>query len=326
MANKPDYYKTLGVSKNATADEIKKAFRKLARENHPDAGGNEEKFKEINEAYEVLSDDKKRKLYDQYGTVDGSQIPYTWGGPGGAGGATVDFGDFGGWQDILNQVLRGEGVMGTNWNFNSGGGSGGSGFGGFGGMGDFGFAGQNGRSPRPRKGADTTAELEVSFDEAFRGTTKRISLRIPGRSEPLVLDVKVPAGANDGDRQRFRGQGTPSENGGAAGDLIITMRIAKDPVFSRKGADVYETISVSFAEAALGASIVVPTPEGMKVRVKVPAGTQPGTVLSVKGKGAPRVKRAGNGDLKIKLEIPVPTNLNDAQRKALEDFIAASDK
>lgn len=322
MANKPDYYKTLGVSKNATADEIKKAFRKLARENHPDAGGDEEKFKEINEAYEVLSDDKKRKLYDQYGTANSNQIPYTWGGPGG-GGTTVNFSDFGSWQDILEQVLRGEGVMGTNWDFRSGG-SGSGGFGGFGGLNGFSFAGPNARKPRSQKGADTTAELEVTFDEAFRGTTKRLSLRVPGRTDALKLDVKVPAGANDGDRQRFRGQGAPGVNGGEAGDLVITMRIAPDPVFSRKGADVLETTQVSFADAALGASIVVPAPDGTKVRVKVPAGTQPGAVLSVKGKGAPRVKGTGNGDLKIKLDIVVPTQLNEAQRKALEAFQEAS--
>ena len=326
MANKPDYYKTLGVSKNATADEIKKAFRKLARENHPDAGGDEEKFKEINEAYEVLSDDKKRKLYDQYGTANENQIPFSWGGAGGAGGTTVNFSDFGSWQDILDQVLRGEGVMGTNWDFRSGGsGAGaGGGFGGFNGMGDFGFGGANGRSSRPKKGADTKAELEVSFEEAFRGTTKLLSLRIPGRDDALKLEVKVPAGANDGDRQRFRGQGVPGKNGGAAGDLVITMRIAPDPTFTRKGADVLETAQVSFAEAALGTSIVVPAPDGTKVRVKIPAGTQAGTVLSVKGKGAPRVKGSGSGDLKIMLDVPVPTQLNAAQRKALEDYIAAS--
>ena len=325
MANKPDYYKTLGVSKNATADEIKKAFRKLARENHPDAGGDEEKFKEINEAYEVLSDDKKRKLYDQYGTANQNQIPYSWGGAGGAGGTTVNFSDFGSWQDILDQVLRGEGVMGTNWDFKSGGATGSSGFGGFGGLNDFSFAGPNARNPRPQKGADKTAELEISFDEAFRGTTKRISLKVPERNETLKLDVKVPAGANDGDRQRFRGQGAAGVNGGPAGDLVITMRIAPHPVFSRKGADVLETVDVSFADAALGTSIVVPTPDGAKVRVKIPAGTQPGAVLSVKGKGAPRVKGTGNGDLKISLKMTVPTRLNDRQRKALEEYVAASE-
>lgn len=320
MASKPDYYKTLGVSKGATADEIKKAFRKLARENHPDAGGDEEKFKEINEAYEVLSDEKKRELYDQYGTANSNEIPFSWGGPGG-GHTTVNFSDFGGWQDILEQVLRGEGVMGTDWDFgqgHSGGSARPSGFGGFGGLNDFSFSGPNGRSqPKP---SETTTELEVTFDEAFRGTTKRIALRIPGRDEALKLDVKVPAGANDGDRQRFRGQGS---NGG---DLVITMRIAPDATFTRKGADVHETARVDFASAALGTSIVAPAPDGSKVKVKVPAGTQPGSVLSVKGKGAPRVKGSGSGDLKIKLDIPVPKpeDLNDAQRKALEDYMKAS--
>ncbi|MBQ9042462.1 MAG: DnaJ domain-containing protein [Eggerthellaceae bacterium] len=300
MANKPDYYKTLGVSKTATADEIKKAYRKAARENHPDAGGDEEKFKDINEAYEVLSDDKKRQLYDQYGTADQNQVPFNWGGFGGGGGTTVNFSDFGSWQDILDQVLRGEGVMGNGFNFD--------------------FDG----TPQPRKGKDTTADLQLTFDEAFQGTTKRVTLRIPGRDDSITLDVKVPAGANDGDRQRFRGQGVPGTNGGAAGDLIITMRVSPNGQFSRKGADVLTTAQVNMADAALGTSIVVPAPDGTKVRVKVPAGTQPGAVLSVKGKGAPRVKGGGNGNLKITLDIPVPTNLNDAQRKALEDFQAAS--
>ena len=315
MANKPDYYKTLGVSKNATADEIKKAFRKLARENHPDAGGDEEKFKEINEAYEVLSDEKKRKLYDQYGTASQSQIPYSWG----QGGTTVNFSDFGSWQDILNQVLRGEGVMGTDWGFGGSGSSkgGSSGFGGFGGLNDFSFSGPNGRS-RTAKQPETTANLDLTFDEAFKGTSKRVSLRIPGREDALTLDVTVPPGANDGDRQRFRGKG----QGG--GDLVITMRVAAHPTFTRKGADVHETAEISFAEAALGTSVVVPAPDGSHVRVKVPAGTQPGTVLSVKGKGAPRVKGSGSGDLKITLQVKVPTHLNEAQRKALEAFVQAS--
>lgn len=311
MANKPDYYKTLGVSKNATADEIKKAYRKLARENHPDAGGDEEKFKDVNEAYEVLSDDKKRKLYDQFGTANQNQVPYGWGGAGSAGGFNVSFEDlFGGagsWGDILERLRKGEGAFGTDWDLN-----------------DFSFSGPNGRSPRPQKGQEIKTELQLTFDEAFNGTTKRISLRVPGRSDALTLDVKVPAGANDGDRQRFRGQGAPGANGGQAGDLIIVMRIAPHPQFSRRGADVLQTVQVSMADAALGASIVVPTPDGAKVRVKVPAGTQPGTILSVKGKGAPRVKGQGNGDMKITLDVPVPTNLNDAQRKALEAFREAS--
>ncbi len=318
MANKPDYYKTLGVSKTATADEIKKAFRKLARKNHPDAGGDEEKFKELNEAYEVLSDEKKRQLYDQYGTANEHEIPYNWGG-GSGGGTTVNFDDYGSWQDILNQVLRGEGVMGSDWDF--GGGS--SGFSGFGDMGGFGGYG-GGYSTRPAKGQDVSVELQITFDEALNGTTKRATLRIPGREESETIDVKVPAGAIDGGRLRFKGKGSPGANGGEAGDLLIITRIAPHEQFSRKGADVLTEVEVDMATAALGGQVVVLTPDGKKVRVRVPAGTQPGSVLSVKGKGAPKVKGSGQGDLKITLKIPVPTNLNEGQRKALEEFIEAS--
>ena len=313
MANKPDYYKTLGVSKNATADEIKKAYRKMARENHPDAGGDEEKFKDINEAYEVLSDEKKRELYDRYGTADQNRVPYGWSG-GMGGGQTVTFEDlFGGagsWSDILERLRNGEGAFGTNWDFGDLGG-------GF--SGGFGNQGQ-----RAAKGQDTNVEMTVTFDEAFKGTTKRVTVRVPGRNDKTTLDVKVPAGAVDGGRVRFKGQGVPGRNGGAAGDLLVTTRIAPHPLFSRKGADVLTDVNVSFAEAALGTSVVVPAPDGSKVRVKVPAGTQAGTVLFVKGKGAPRVKGTGNGDLKITINIPVPKNLNEGQRKALEDYVAAS--
>ena len=312
MASKPDYYKTLGVSKNATAEEIKKAYRQKARENHPDAGGDEEKFKDINEAYEVLSDEKKRELYDRYGTADQNHVPYGWGNAG-AGGTTVTFedlfGDAGSWSEILERLRNGEGAFGTNWDFSD---IGSGGFGGF------------GQTPRPQKGQDTTVEMTVTFDEAFNGTMKRVTVRVPGRPEKTTLDVKVPAGAVDGGRVRFRGQGVPGRNGGEAGDLLITTRIAEHPLFSRKGADVLTTAEVSFAEAALGTSVVVPAPDGSKVRVKVPAGTQPGTVLFVKGKGAPRVNGTGTGDLKITIEVPVPTSLNSGQRKALEDYIAAS--
>ena len=169
MAATPDYYKTLGVSRSATDEEIKKAYRKLARTNHPDAGGDEEKFKEINEAYEVLSDKKKRKLYDQYGTADEQRIPYGWGG--GAGGAgTSGFGGFGSWADILDSIRRGEGVAGAG-GFNVDDIFGGGGFGGSG------FGGQY--QPQPQKGRDMNVTLNVSFDEAFNGCTKKVSVRNP---------------------------------------------------------------------------------------------------------------------------------------------------
>ena len=309
MAATPDYYKTLGVPRTATADEIKKAYRKLARKHHPDAGGDEGKFKEINEAYEVLSDDKKRKLYDQYGTANENQIPQGWGGGsvnvgdifgGGAGG-------FGSWADILESIRRGEGAFGTEWDF------GGSGFGGA-------------RQPRPRKGQDMNVTLNVTFDEAFKGAEKRVTVRVPGRSESETLTVKIPAGAVDGGRLRFKGKGGPGDNGGAAGDLLITTKVEEHPHYRRKGADVLMDVPVSVAEAALGASVVVPAPDGTKVRVKVPAGTQDGTVLTVRGKGAPKVKGEGSGDLRITVKVVVPKQMNDGQRKAMEDYLAATDK
>ena len=273
MAATPDYYKTLGVARNATADEIKKAFRKLARKHHPDTGGDEAKFKELNEAYEVLSDDKKRKLYDQYGTANENQIPHGWGG----GNVNVE--------DIF------------------GGGA---------------------RQPRPRKGQDMNVTLNVSFDEAFKGAEKLVTVRVPGRADKETLTVKIPAGAVDGGRLRFKGKGGPGENGGAAGDLLITTKIDEHPYYTRKGADVEVDVPVTVAEAALGASIVVPAPDGTKVRVRVPAGTQDETVLNIKGKGAPRVKGEGTGDLKVRIDVQVPKAMNEGQKKAMEDFLAAT--
>ena len=196
----PDYYKTLGVSRTATQDEIKKAFRKLARTHHPDAGGDEAKFKEINEAYEVLSDEKKRELYDQYGTANESQIP--WGGAGGAGGQGFSYEDiFGGgaggqtytystgaggsgfsWADILESIRGGDGAFGSDWDF---------------------------RVNQAQKGQDMNVTLDVTFDEAFNGTTKRVSLKIPGREGTETLDVKVPEGAREGGRLRYKGRGGP---------------------------------------------------------------------------------------------------------------------
>lgn len=318
-ATAPDYYKTLGVPRTASQDEIKKAFRKLARTHHPDAGGDETKFKEINEAYEVLSDEKKKALYDQYGTANENQIP--WGGQGGAGGFSYEdiFGGAGGgntytyttggggggfggidWSDILDSIRHGEGAFGTDWDF------GGS---------------------RARKGQDMSVQLDVTFDEAFNGITKRVTVRIPGKSESDTIEVKVPAGAREGGRLRYKGRGGLGENGGEAGDLLITTHITEHPYFTRDKADVLVDLPINVAEAALGASIVVPTPDGKKVRVKVPAGTQDGKVLTVKGKGAKDIKSKDKdafGDLKIKVRVETPVDMNDEQRKAMEDFLAAT--
>lgn len=298
----PDYYKTLGVPRSANPDEIKKAYRKLAREHHPDTGGDETKFKEINEAYEVLSDEKKRDLYDQYGTANENQIPQGWGG---AQGVDFDGSGFGSWADILESMRRGEGAFGTEWDF--------GGFGGFG-----------GGQPRPTKGQDLSVTLNVTFDEAFKGAEKKITLRVPGQSEKESMTINIPAGAVDGGRLRFKGKGAAGANGGAAGDLLIVTSIDKHPYYSRDGANVIVDLPVSVAEASLGASIVVPAPDGTKVRLKVPAGTQDGTVLTIKGKGAPKVKTTGDGDLKVKVNIVIPEEMNAEQEKAMEDYLAAT--
>ncbi len=308
MASTPDYYKTLGVPRTASADDIKKAFRKLARTHHPDAGGDEAKFKEINEAYEVLGDEKKRALYDQYGTANENQIPRGWSGGQGFsvddifGGSQGGQGFSGSWSDILESIRRGEGAFGSNWDF-----------GGFGG------------SPRPHRGQDMNVTLKVSFDEAFRGVEKRVTVRIPGKPASDTVTVKVPAGAVDGGRLRFKGKGGLSQDGGEPGDLLVTTKIEPHPYYRRDKADVIVDVPVTVAEAALGAAIVVPAPDGTKVRVRIPAGTQDGAVLTIKGKGAPDVKSKGSfGNLKIQVDVKVPKTMNEKQRRAMEDFLAAT--
>lgn len=318
MAAAPDYYKTLGVSRDASADEIKKAFRKLARTHHPDAGGDEAKFKEINEAYEVLSDEKKRSLYDQYGTANENQIPWGGAGAGGAGGgfnvedifgggggytySTGGGGGFGGmdWADILESIRGGNGAFGSDWDFNVN---------------------------RQQKGQDSNVTLNVTFDEAFNGTTKRVTVKIAGKDQPETIDVKVPAGAREGGRLRYKGKGAPGANGGPAGDLLITTHITDHPYYTRDKADVIVSLPVNVAQAALGDSVVVPAPDGTKVKVRIPAGTQDGTVLTIRGKGARDIKskqKDAYGNLKIKVEVRTPTNMNEDQKKAMKAFLEAS--
>lgn len=310
MAQTPDYYKTLGVPRDADADTIKKAFRKLARKHHPDAGGDEAKFKEINEAYEVLSDEKKRKLYDQYGTANENQIPFgggAWQGQGGNPFGGSGFGGFGSWADILESIRNGEGAFGTEWNF--------------------GGQGQTYQArPKPQKGADKNVTMTVTFDEAFKGCEKKVRIGKAGTNEKETLSIKIPAGAVEGGRVRLKGKGAPGIQGGPAGDLLVNIHIADHPLFKRDKADVLMDVPITFAEAALGTQIVVPTPEGKKVSIKVPAGCESGTVLKVKGKGAPRLGKGatGAGDLLLTLHVAVPKTLNDKQKEALEAFQAAT--
>lgn len=299
------YYDILGVKKTASADEIKKAFRKLAQKHHPDAGGDEETFKEINEAYEVLSDPEKKEQYDTYGTVGNFADAGAWGGasgwPGG-GGRTYTYtssGDGGGfdWADIFSNIRGGDGAFGSDWDFNVN---------------------------RAHKGQDLQTSINLTFDEAFAGTTKKVSVKIPSTGETETVTVKVPEGAVDGGRLRFKKKGEHGTNGGERGDLLIITKIAAHPVYKREKADVVMDLPVSIDEAILGASIVIPAPDGTRVKVRVPAGTQDGKTLRVKGKGAKDVKGKGYGDLRIKVHVEMPKNLNAKQKEALEAFAEAS--
>ena len=294
MAQGKTFYDVLGVSKNATDKEIKSAFRKLAVKYHPDAGGDEQKFKEISEAYETLSDETKRKQYDQMLMFGG--MP----GGGGAGyGGTGYAGAAGGWGDIFDSIFSGNGAWGSDW---------GSGFG-----------GNAGGRARTRKGGDLSITIDVSADDAFRGTSRTVTYSVPSTGERQTISVTIPAGAVDGGKIRYKRRGEYGANGGERGDLLVTTHVEEHPLFKRKGADVNMEVPVSAFEAALGCTVDVPTPGGKTVRLKIPAGTQSGKKFRFKEMGAPDVKRRGRtGALLVEVKVEVPTNLTGDERAALE--------
>ena len=304
MAGKRNYYDVLGVKRDATPDEIRKAFRKLAAKYHPDAGGDEQKFKEVSEAYTTLSDPQKRKEYDQllmFGGIPGSDF----GGSGGRNRTGYTYTtNMGGadWADIFDNIRGGDGA-----------------FGGF----DFSsiFGGQPGgarATNRPVKGGDLTMSIEIGADEAFKGAQRKVSYTIPSTGERQSITVKVPAGAVDGGKLRYRNRGEYGVNGGARGDLVITTKVQEHPLFKRDGADVRMELPVSAYEAALGTSVNVPTPDGTEVRLKVPAGTQDGKTFRFRDLGAPDVKhKSTRGALYVKVRVKVPTRLSAKEREAL---------
>ncbi|MGH3168396.1 MAG: molecular chaperone DnaJ [Trebonia sp.] len=353
-----DYYKVLGVSKSATADEIKKSYRKLARKYHPDANKGdssaEERFKEISEAYNVLSDSKRRKEYDEARSLFGGGVRMP--GAGGGGGYTFDLGDlFGGSQggsgSRLGDILGGV------------------------------FGGRTTQA-RPRRGADIETETSLRFSDAIDGAT--VSLRLAGESpcksclgtgakagttprvcptcqgtgqasrnlgsfafsEPcrtcrgrgLVVDdpcpvckgsgramstrtvqARIPAGVADGQLIKLKGKGAPGERGGPPGDLLVRVHVAPHQVFGRSGPNLTLTVPVTFPEAALGGEVRVPALRGMPVSLKIPAGTPNGRTFRVRGKGV-RKKDGTYGDLLVTVSVQVPRNLNGEARDALEAF------
>lgn len=317
---KKNFYDILGVKRDASDAEIKKAFRKLAQKHHPDAGGDEKKFKEISEAYETLSNPQKRKEYDQilmFGGIPGADF----GGDGGRGRTytyTNMGGDFSGFDfsDIFGGAAAG-----------GGGAQGAQGFGGF----DFsdlfgGAAGAGGaRSRGPAKGQDLSMSINVTAKEALDGVEQKITYRIPSTGENESLTVKIPAGAVNGGKLRYKKRGEYSPNGGPRGDLVITTNVAEHRLFKRDGADIRMEVPISMYEAALGATIDIPTPEGKTVRLKVPKGTQDGKVFRFKDLGAGNVKKKGTkGSLLVKVKVEVPKNLDKDERDYLEKAQAAA--
>jgi len=312
MVDYKDYYKVLGVDKKAAADDIKKAYRKLARKYHPDANPNnpqaEEKFKEIGEAYEVLKDPQKRQRYDQLGSNWKQYANTGW--PGGGGQSyTYDFGDGkgfnfgnmgGGFSDFFEMFFG----SGADQRFSG-----------------FNFGGSGAR--QAQKGQDMQSSMSVTLKEAYTGTTR--SIRLQKGQKTRTVNVKIPAGIKDGGKIRLAGEGGASPMGGASGDLYITINVVGHALFTRKGCDLHIEVPVTIKEAYMGARIDVPTFDG-KVTTKLPAKTQAGRTLRLKGKGMPELKGKGRGDLYVKIKIVFPEKLSRQKQKQFEEFLKGYDE
>lgn len=296
-----DYYKILGVSKDASADDVKKAYRKLAVKYHPDKNpGNkeaEEKFKKMSEAYAVLSDQEKRKQYDNYG-ADGFSQHYSQ-------------------EDIfrgfdINEILRGFSSTGAggrrrSYSFQSGGG------------GDpfadlFGGGGQY--RQMPQKGQDLEYNLSITIEESVLGAEKKLAINKEGQVDEI--NIKIPAGINAGKKLRLTGKGLPGGHGGSSGDLYLNISILPHPIFARDGNDLYIEKEVKFSQAVLGTSIDVPTVDGSVKRIKIPPGTQNNTKIRMKGYGVPNLKGFDKGDQYVKVTVNIPKKLSADQAELIK--------
>ncbi|MCC6674128.1 MAG: J domain-containing protein [Thermomicrobiales bacterium] len=342
-----DYYQTLDIPRTAGESEIKTAFRKQARKHHPDVNpgdtGAEERFKDVNEAYEVLSDPVKRKLYDRYGEEwqRYKEAGYTGDEPKGAGRRAAPTEDFGTW-------FTGSSGGFTSTEFTSGGDHSDffeTLFGSFGGGGRRGAESFTRATPRPRRGQDIEAEVEVSFDEAFRGTTRRFDVQaeevcptcggtglvrnaicptcdgagfIP---RVKTIEVKIPAGVANGSRIRVAGQGGAGQAGGPNGDVYLVVEVAPDNRFAREGDNLRTEVTVPMLTALLGGKAQVTTPTG-RVELTIPAETQQGKVFRLRGQGMPKLrsKSGERGDLLAKANVVLPTNLTDREKALLEEL------
>jgi curved DNA-binding protein len=315
-----DYYSTLGVSKTATDKELKQAFRKLARKYHPDVNAgdksSETKFKEINEAYEVLGDPAKRKKYDELGAN---------------------------WRAYENVPSGGAGAPGFGWNVNAGGQPGGgyrtmtedemremfgdgnpfsdffqTFFGGGAGFGGGDVRGGPGRGrTRAQAGRDIEQELQLGLEDVYHGALRRLTMRLDGNARSV--DVRIPAGVGDGSRVRVAGEGEPGGGGGPAGDLYLRVRVTPHPNFERKGQDLYRRVQIPLTTAVLGGEVDVQTITGKSLRLKVPPATQNGQVFRLKGHGMPIVgKPAEHGDLFATADVQLPRQLTPEQRAHFE--------
>jgi molecular chaperone DnaJ len=330
-----DFYATLGLSPNATAGDVKKAYRKLARLHHPDTNpgdaGAERRFKEIGEAYAVLSDPEQRQQYDAIRSMARGGARFTAGGGPSAGQGA-------GFEDLLGNLFgagagAGDGPGARVRYTNAPGGRGGPESPIFEDMLNGLFTGQPGagpgpgpgmgfRAPRgPAKGADLSAQTRLTFRQAMEGAL--LSLRVDDpEAGSRTITARIPAGVRDGQKVRLRGKGRPSLTGGEPGDLVVQVSVEPHPVFTIDGTDVRLTVPITFTEAVFGTEIEVPTPDGGRVRLKVPAGTPSGRTLRARGRGVVTTKKTG--DLLVTLQVAVPQRLDGAAKDALRAFADAT--